>query len=376
MVYSMNILFVSDAYNIGGGERNLLEVAISIRKKGNNILICIPSNGDFKLALEANGLDVICYNEKLFCHKNKFKLIMQSYKAAVYLKSVFETKNYIPNVVHSNNGMTVLLAYFLKRLYHIPSFWTCHGPWETVRGIKSWGISHMMDGTFTITPEIYIANTAKNKILIPLGIKMDVDTNNERKNREKKSKRKILCAARFSKIKGQDILVRAFEKLYKNDKNVELHFFGETLNQSREDCLFFSEIRKYVQSENLCDVIFFHKFDPNIRSRMLDYDIVCIPSRYESFSIVALEAMQLGLKVVAPNIGGPSYIIENMKSGLLFNPESVEDLADKLCSLIAGDVILSTKEIKSRAQMFDVDEQARRMLNEYKKNSSDFSIST
>lgn len=372
----MNILFVSDAYNVGGGERNLIEVAKCLKNDGNNIMVCIPHDGDFEISLKANMINVLSYGENLYNRKNKLKRIIQNYKAAKRIKSMLEKQNFIPDVIHSNNGMTVALAYFLKRFYNVPSFWTCHGPWEVAHGIKGILISYMMNGTFAITPEIYKANAVNYKVLIPLGIRLDEINSDSLKVgiKEKCRKFKILCVARFQEIKGQDILIRSFEKIYALNKNLELHFYGGILNGREADYSFYDDVKKYVQNCDIRDAVFFHDFDPNIRLKMLDYDLVCVPSRYESFSIVTIEAMQLGLSVIAPNIGGPSYIIENMKSGLLFEPGDVDDLADKLLLIIEKNVILDSKEIKKRASMFKVDKQAGRMLDEYKKNISSVSV--
>lgn len=59
-------------------------------------------------------------------------------------------------------------------------------------------------------------------------------------------------------------------------------------------------------------------------------DICIIPSRYEPFSIVCLEAMACGKPVVASNVGGLPYVIEDGKSGLLFERGNAKDLANKI----------------------------------------------
>jgi glycosyltransferase involved in cell wall biosynthesis len=51
---------------------------------------------------------------------------------------------------------------------------------------------------------------------------------------------------------------------------------------------------------------------------------------YEMFPLVILEAMAYGVPVIAANIGGIPEIIEDGKSGLLFEPGNPEDLARKM----------------------------------------------
>ncbi|MEJ2619794.1 MAG: glycosyltransferase family 4 protein [Candidatus Thiodiazotropha sp.] len=57
----------------------------------------------------------------------------------------------------------------------------------------------------------------------------------------------------------------------------------------------------------------------------------------EPFGIVIIEALALKKPVIVSNIGAPQEIIEDGKSGLLFNIESATDLAEKLESLLSDD---------------------------------------
>jgi glycogen synthase len=59
-------------------------------------------------------------------------------------------------------------------------------------------------------------------------------------------------------------------------------------------------------------------------------DILAVPSRYEPFGLVVLEGMLYGLAVVASDVGGPSEILEQWHTGLLFPPKDVKVLAASL----------------------------------------------
>ena len=64
-------------------------------------------------------------------------------------------------------------------------------------------------------------------------------------------------------------------------------------------------------------------------------DILVVPSRYEPFGMVILEGMLHGLAVVASNVGGPVEILEDGRTGLLFEPRDVDGLARALLLLIS-----------------------------------------
>jgi D-inositol-3-phosphate glycosyltransferase len=62
--------------------------------------------------------------------------------------------------------------------------------------------------------------------------------------------------------------------------------------------------------------------------------VVTVPSYYESFGMVAVEAMACGTPVVASKVGGLMYTIQDGLTGLLFPANSPDGLAEKLCLLL------------------------------------------
>ena len=61
--------------------------------------------------------------------------------------------------------------------------------------------------------------------------------------------------------------------------------------------------------------------------------VLAVPSRWEGFGLVALEAMRCGRAVVASRVGGLPEVVEDGVSGALFEPEDASALADLLGSL-------------------------------------------
>jgi glycosyltransferase involved in cell wall biosynthesis len=77
------------------------------------------------------------------------------------------------------------------------------------------------------------------------------------------------------------------------------------------------------------------------RARMREFwcslDIAVVPSLYEPFGLVALEAMACGVPVVASAVGGLKEIVEEGVSGLLVPPGDSLALSKALVSLLSND---------------------------------------
>jgi D-inositol-3-phosphate glycosyltransferase len=59
-------------------------------------------------------------------------------------------------------------------------------------------------------------------------------------------------------------------------------------------------------------------------------DVVVMPSRYETFGMVALEAMACGTPVVASDVGGLSFIVRDGETGYLVPEGDARAMADCL----------------------------------------------
>jgi D-inositol-3-phosphate glycosyltransferase len=66
-------------------------------------------------------------------------------------------------------------------------------------------------------------------------------------------------------------------------------------------------------------------------------DMVVMPSHYESFGMVALEAMACGTPVIASKVGGLAYNVQDGQTGFLIPDRDPEALADKIRKLLCDD---------------------------------------
>jgi D-inositol-3-phosphate glycosyltransferase len=68
-------------------------------------------------------------------------------------------------------------------------------------------------------------------------------------------------------------------------------------------------------------------------------EAVIMPSHYESFGMVALEAMACGTPVIASEVGGLAFLVRDGETGFHVPDRDPEALADRICSLLTDPLL-------------------------------------
>ncbi|MFJ7440046.1 glycosyltransferase [Methylorubrum thiocyanatum] len=127
---------------------------------------------------------------------------------------------------------------------------------------------------------------------------------------------RILYVSRLEKRKGTDIFLEAVVKLLSKHSNIRVDIIGRDPHISEPERSFKVQFEsRYPEQSN----IVFHGeiSDDKIIPFYNNADIFCVPSRYESFGIIFIEAMRYRLPVVTLNVGGASDIVQDGLTGLL-----------------------------------------------------------
>jgi D-inositol-3-phosphate glycosyltransferase len=80
-------------------------------------------------------------------------------------------------------------------------------------------------------------------------------------------------------------------------------------------------------------------------------DVVAVPSRYESFGLVAVEALACGTPVVASRVGGLRFTIDEGTTGFLVKPQSPEALAGAIETIVTDESLRTAMSGASRASV-------------------------
>ena len=142
---------------------------------------------------------------------------------------------------------------------------------------------------------------------------------------EKSEKFNIVYIGRLEKVKNVETLVKAFSKIQNN--KIQLTIVGD----GRE----MDNLQNLVNELKITEAVLFEGFQNNIGKYLSAADLYVLPSYSEGFGIAAVEAMFLKVPVLATNVGGIPEFIKDGENGWLFDPNSVEDLVEKLTYILS-----------------------------------------
>jgi len=153
--------------------------------------------------------------------------------------------------------------------------------------------------------------------------------------------RMVLFVGRIEPLKGVDTLIHAMSRLHLNGLHRPVHL---AIIGGEPDALPEDMTDEMARLQTLCDdlcvggmVIFLGKRGQDTLPYYYSAaEVLVMPSLYESFGMVALEAMACGTPVIASEVGGLGYLVQDGQTGYTIPDSDPEALCDKL-SLLLGD---------------------------------------
>ena len=178
----------------------------------------------------------------------------------------------------------------------------------------------------------------------------------------------ILFVGRIQPLKGVDVLLEAFARIENLHPEATLLVVGGPSGPKGQN-----ELLALRQRAGLLGVLHRVKFyGPLPHGLLADFyraaDVVVIPSRAESFGLVAAEAQACGTPVVAAKVGGLVYVVDDGVTGILVDGWDPADYAEVLDRLLSDDGLRKkmSEAAVVWAKRFSWDATVRRYLELYK----------
>ena len=132
--------------------------------------------------------------------------------------------------------------------------------------------------------------------------------------------------------KGQLDLLRAFTQVLCRRPSTKLVMVGGT--DGPDGDAYAERLRKYVSAEKLDEHVTFTGWRSDVASILCQLDLLVLPSFNEGLPRAVLEAMALGLPVVATNVGGTSELVVDGQTGLLVPAGDPDALATAIAAIL------------------------------------------
>jgi glycosyltransferase involved in cell wall biosynthesis len=353
----INICYFIGSFNIGGAENLIFQIIKNLDKKKYKVFVgAFTKNGDLYKEYQKLGVEIVIFPQK----RNKLN---SAYKFARFLK-----QNQI-QCIHIHLTGTFLFSVTVAKLMRVPNI-IIH--WHNVYFYLEKSISNLTQNVLIWVILKYSALMAHSIVAISDKVKSQ---NCKNFHINKKKVNVIYNAIDFSLIpnskhipsannlvlgsigkvtdqKGYDILIPAFNIVHKKHPNCKLEIVGAiNTNGNQQYC---NDLFKMVKTLELEDPVVFTDGIPyeEVYERLFTWSIFVLASKWEGFGLVLVEAMASGTPVIASNVDAIPEIIDDGRTGLLFQVNNPADLAEKILKLIK-DQELSNQLVENASKEID-----------------------
>lgn len=228
-----------------------------------------------------------------------------------------------PDVVHCHNNKIINLFIF-------PSFksvFTVHALGLDISAVKKYSTAIAISNS--VSRDIEQRSGAKTETVYN-GIPINYFRARHNYSIDEKETIKIVQISRLvHELKGQDILIKAIHKLFKeNNADISLDFIGDGKS--------FDYLQAMPETLELKSKINFlgEKDRTWIQKNLSRYHILVQPSIYEGFGLTVIEGIAAGLPVAVTNNDGPAEIMNEIQSDFIFQKNDVDACAEVLVKII------------------------------------------
>jgi glycosyltransferase involved in cell wall biosynthesis len=358
----MNVTIISgNAYGEDyGGVAEHVKYLLSHLSKFNEIRLNLVTFGNENKSYDKNGIKYVVLKRMKF-GKIFFPLEL-IYDFFRIKKCVMEID---PDIVHIQSTVPLFSLFGIFMIKKYPIIITLHGYFNQEYKFHT-GIRKIFYGIFcapierfalsripyvvVLCPQIenIIQKFTKSKIsIIPNGI--DLGYIQKINSYEKKDYPAIFFLGYLTKGKGVEDLIKAIQLVKIKFDNVKLYIGGIGPHMTK--------LQKLVQDLNLKEnVTFLGLLDGKEKfAYMKAMDIFVLPSYWESFPVVLLEAMACGKPIITTDVGGNPYAVINGTNGFLVKPGDCYELSEKIIKLLNDKDLIKKmgEESLKRADDFD-----------------------
>ncbi|MGD9713115.1 MAG: glycosyltransferase [Thermomicrobiales bacterium] len=299
------------------------------------------------------------------------------------------------DVVHAHYWLSGLTAEILRRYWNTPYTLMFHttahmknrvSPVEEqetpVRAKSEQRLVGVADSIIAANPDeradlIWRQHAIASKICtIPPGVDTELFTPRNRSQSRaelgfSEDQQVVLFVGRIDPIKGTDTLLNAFAAVARACPSALLAIVGGDLDDARMPIGPLASLKRRAVELGIDERVRLFGSQPQNQLPVFysAADVVSVPSRYESFGLVAVEAMACGAPVVASRAGGLIFTVEDGETGYLVPFDRPEEHAGALISILRDTTLASSMGLNGHiaAQRFSWETVAASVIHVYRR---------
>lgn len=159
----------------------------------------------------------------------------------------------------------------------------------------------------------------------------------------------VVTVARLHPDKGVDVLLDALALVRADVPGVRLTVIGA----AQDGVLVQQALVDQAERLGLADAVTFRGFVDEPSETVAASRLYVQPSRSETFGLAVLEALALGVAVVASDVGGVGELLAGGRAGLLVPPEDPAALAAAMIAVLTDDALAERLRAAGRARAAD-----------------------
>lgn len=330
----MKILHILNSTSFSGAENIALTIIANSKFKENSLYA--SPNGKIKEVLEKRNVE--------FLPLKKVSLME--------IKRMIKLVN--PDIIHAHDFTTSVISSFATSKVPILSHLHNNPPWikrlnlyTLVYLLASFRIKKIICVSESVIKEYVFSRIIRNKTSIvsnPINRELIL---NEAKYENENCILDIIFIGRFTEQKDPISFINVVRKVKDSIPDLKVGMLGE--GDLKSEC------ERYIEKLGLQNDIKLYGFVNNPYKYLSNSKVLCMTSKWEGFGLVAIEAMTLGVPVVAKPVGGLIQIV------------------DKSCGMLTMDMDVFEQEV---INLLTNDEYYKIKSNEAIKRTKTFSNSS
>jgi glycosyltransferase involved in cell wall biosynthesis len=327
----------------GGIRKHIIDILKQLPQEQFEVALATSlKDADKVFISEYAHIQKLCQNRLYNIHMNK-KPSFGDLKNLYLLWKMIKQEKY--DIIHGHGAKGGLYSRFLGLFLGAKVIYTPHGgSLHSMHGkVKNKVFALIERGLYYLTDRLIFESDYSRQTYFDKVYKADkksvvnyngVEISHVYAPRSALSKERVtkICAFGILRyVKGHDILIRAVKELITQGYPIEVNIYGSGEEQKT--------LQSLIDTLHLENSVYLRGETDRALEIMAQYDILVHPSRFESFGSVVVEAMSVGLPVIAASVGGLTEIIEHNINGLLIPENTSDNLVEAIKTLIDSENI-------------------------------------